>query len=101
MEFKSILGKVIELSGERKKHIRLRHPDVGFYFHFLGGVLTDPDEIRQSRYDKNVLLFYKYFAKIEHGKYLVIVIKVNERNFVLTVYLTSKIKTGEKYEIET
>ncbi len=63
MKFKSVLGRVIELSGERKKHIRLRHPDVGSYFHFLGDLLTNPDEIRQSRYDKNVLLFYNRLQK--------------------------------------
>ncbi|MBI2327851.1 hypothetical protein HYU92_06040 [Candidatus Curtissbacteria bacterium] len=82
MKYKTILEKTVELTQERKRHIFERHPD----------------EIRIDKLDKNVLLFYRYFSKIGNGKYLVVAIKMNERNFILTFFSTYRIKTGEKYE---
>ncbi len=35
------------------------------------------------------------------GKYISVVFKINTRNFILTVYITDKIKAGEKYEKES
>ena len=100
MIYKSIIGKQIELTEERKKHILIRHPDVAVHFSKTSKVLLDPDEIRIDKEDKNVLLFYKHFSKIGSGKYLVVVVKVNNRNFLLTIYSTHRIKTGEKYDRE-
>lgn len=96
MRFKSKIGKIIELTQERKRHIFEFHPDVKEYFSKIPNILKDPDEIRKSKHDPEVLLFYKYFANIKGGKYLTVVIKINKRNFILTGYLTNKIITGEK-----
>lgn len=100
MIYKSIIGKKIELTDERKQHILARHPDVAIHFSKVSKTLLKPDEIRVDKEDKNVLLFYRYFSKIGSGKYLVVVIKLNERNFLLTLYSTRRIKTEEKYEIK-
>jgi hypothetical protein len=94
MKFKSKIGKVIELTPERKTHIIEFHPDVKIYLSKIPEILKNPDQIRKSRHDPEVLLFYKYFDNIK--KHLVAVVKVNKRNFILTCYLTDKIKTGEK-----
>lgn len=96
MRFASNFGRIIELTCERKKHIVEYHPDVQRHFVKIKEVLECPDEIRKSRHDSKVLLFYKYFANIKNGKYLVVVVKTNKRNFVITCYLTDKIKTGQK-----
>ena len=67
------------------------------YLKNLRRVLEKPNEIRVSSYNVNVLLFYRYFDKIENGKYITAVVdKVAKQ--VITAYLTHKIKTGEKYE---
>lgn len=95
MKFKSKINKIIELSSKRSKHIIEYHPDIKIHFSKISEVLKYPDQIRKSRYDPEALLFYKYFANIEEGKFLVVVVKINKRNFVLTSYLTDKIKTGE------
>ena len=100
MTYKSIIGKKIELTDERRQHILTRHPDVAIHFPKVSKTLLEPDEIRADKEDKNVLLFYKYFSKIGSGKYLVVVVKFNKRNFLLTLYSTYRIKTGEKYEIK-
>lgn len=96
MEFKSKIGKLIELTQERKNHIWEFHPDVKLHFLKIQEVLENPDQIRKSKYDQEVLLFYKYFGNIKDGKYLTVVVKINKRNFILTSYLTDKIITGIK-----
>jgi len=96
LEFQSKIGRVIELTQERQKHIFEFHPDVNPYFSRIEQVLEAPSEIRSSRHNPEVLLFYKYFADIKSGKYLAVVVKTNQRNFILTCYLTDKIITGQK-----
>lgn len=94
--YQSSIGENIELTIERKKHILERHPETENHFNKIASTLIRPDEIRIDSRDSKVLLFYKYFSKIE--KYIVVVIKTNKRNFLLTFYSTYRIKTGKKYE---
>ena len=75
MKFKTSLGKTAELTSERKNHIFLFHPDLKPYFERFNEVLLEPDEVRISKSDPDVLLFYKYFANIFGGKYIAIVVK--------------------------
>ena len=96
MRLRDKFGKSIELTPERKNHILEFHPDIRLYFNNIRNVLMEPDEIRRSKYDYQVLIFYKYFKRIKKGKYLAVVVKKNRRNFILTSYLTSKILSGEK-----
>lgn len=98
MKFKSSLGKTVELSAERKEHIFLFHPDLKPYFKSIKEVVLEPNDIRISKSDPKVLLFYKFFDNILDGKYIMVGIKTNGRWFILTSYLTNKILSGEKYE---
>lgn len=97
MIYKSVLGKDIELTLERKDHILLYHPDLKPYLSYLKDVLLKPDDIRISKSDPGVLLFYKYFANIMDGKYIAVTVKTNRRWFILTAYLTKRKLSGEKY----
>lgn len=55
--------------------------------------LTKPDEIRRSRGDPNVYLFYK---SENRQRWLCAVIKrSNDDGFLITTYLTDAIKEGE------
>ena len=74
------------------------HPELKAHLDKLSEVLSNPDEIRRSRFDKNVLLIYKFFASIKDGKYINVTVKINDRNFVLTAYITDRIRAGEKYD---
>lgn len=96
--FQTSISKIVELTRERQQHIFDYHPDIIPFFNKIPEVLKHPDQIRRSTYDKEVILFYKYYSDILGGKYLSVVVKINKRNFILTAYLTQIIKIGEKYE---
>lgn len=98
MVYKSILGKKIELTPERKEHIPLHHPDLKPYFSKIKQVLLKPNEVRISKSDPLVLLFYKYFGNILSGKFIAVTIKINQRSFILTAYLTKRKLSGRQYE---
>ena len=98
MQFKTVIGEV-NLIAKRKAHINQTHPIMETYIKNLKDVLEQPDDIRYSNYNLNVLLFYRYFDNIENGKYIAVVVNKIKKQ-VITAYLTSRIKTGEKYEKE-
>lgn len=100
MKFNTSLVKSAELTSERKKHIFLFHPDLKPYFDLVQEVLLYPAEIRVSKSDPKVLLFYRYFDTILGGKYIMVGVKTNGRWFILTSYLTNQILSGEKYAKE-
>jgi len=101
MKYKTSIGKIVELTAERKGHIVDKHPELRPYFSKIKKVLLEPTEIRISKLDKHVLLIYGHFDNILGGKYLVTVVKINNRNFIITAHITDKIKAGEKYEKES
>ena len=91
----SAIGKVVELTDERREHIARYHSDLIPFLDRLGAVLAHPDELRRSLDDPEVILMYKYYPDILGGKYVAVVVKVGERrSFVLTAYLTKSIRTG-------
>lgn len=98
MVFKTIIGKV-KLTSSRKTHIIQTHPIMETYIENLGDVLEQPDDIRYSNYNLNVLLFYRYFDNIENGKFIAVVVNKIKKQ-IITAYLTSRIKIGEKYAKE-
>lgn len=64
----------------------------------IASVLQDPVEVRLSRSDTTVQLFYEYYAKTRvGGKWLCAVVKyAAEDGFVVTAYLTDQMKPGER-----
>ena len=70
----------------------IKHPTVRGKEPEVAKALGGPDEIRISKKDKSVLLFYKEFGK----RYLCVVVKFfKKRGFIVTAYWTEKIKEGE------
>lgn len=98
--FQTIIGEV-ELTSERKFHIILKHPEIKPHIKKVAQVLSSPDTIRRSKFDVEALLFYKYFDKIKGGKYINVTVKKGERSFILTAYITDRIRSGEIYESKT
>ena len=94
ISFPSAIGKTVDLTDKRQGYILRYHPYVGPFFERIGEVRAHPDELRRSRQDSVALLFYKFYPDILEGKYMVVVVKENERSFILTVYLTKSIRTG-------
>ena len=63
----------------------------------LAGSCRLPAEVRVSRSDETVQLFYEYYAKTRvGGKWLCVVVKYPpDEAFVVTAYLTDQLKPGE------
>ncbi len=54
-------------------------------------ILHKPDEIRQSKIDRDVFLYYRRFDKL----YCVVVKHAGEEGFLITTYPVNKVKEGE------
>lgn len=92
--FVDVLGHRIFLTPERWQHIVSEHPEIREFYGRLAEVLNSPDVIKYSRRDRNVLLYYRYYNDIFEGKYLLVVAKIQRRSFVLTCYITDRIREG-------
>jgi len=70
----------------------IKHPSVKGHEKHAIETLTSPDEIRVSKRDRSVCLFYKKYR----NKHLCVVAKISKnRGFIITAYHTKKIKEGE------
>lgn len=81
------------MTGERLNHIFMTHPEVKKFENVIRDVLKDPCILKRSVYDKEVVLYYKYFEPIK--KYITVAVKINVDSFVLTSYITDRIKEGD------
>ena len=89
-------GRLIRLTDERIAHI-LQHPEMIDMESEIVRVLQTPAEVRLSRSDSTVQLFYEYYAKTRvGGKWLCAVVKYAANDgFVVTAYLPDQLKPGE------
>ena len=87
----------VELSAERERHIRERHPDLlPAHREQLRQTLADPDQVRRSARHANARLFSRWFGKIGGDKHVVLVV-VSEgtgRHWVVTAYQARKLAEG-------
>jgi hypothetical protein len=89
-------GRSVKLTDERTAHI-LQHPEMAGMEAEIAQALRSPLEVRISRSDKTVQLFYEYYANTRvGGKWLCVVVKYPAADgFVVTAYLTDRLKEGE------
>ena len=92
-EVTSSLGKRITVSVEYwQKIVGTKHPIMRDREELVKQTLTSPEQVRRSRKDRTVYLHYR---KID-GRYCCVVVKhLNADGFIVTTYLTDKIKVGE------
>lgn len=91
-----VFSQSVELTEERWQHIVAEHPIMSEYREKLPTVLADPDYVKRSKRDEDVLLYYRYFTDILDGKFLLVVVKkYPQRSFILTGYVTRSIMKGE------
>ena len=76
-------------------NILLKHPEITSVIEKLPDILAQPDEIHRSIQDDRVVLYYQLQETVFNGKWVVVVVKRIDRNFISTIYLTNKIKSGE------
>ncbi len=89
-------GRSVRLTDERVAHI-LQHQEMTDMAQEIERVLQSPTEVRISRSDGSVRLFYEFYAKtMVGGKWLCVVVRyAAEDAFVVTAYLTDRLKAGD------
>ena len=89
-------GASVRLTDERLAHILDQAEMVGMADE-LERVLQMPTEVRRSRSDDDVKLFYEFYTQTQvGGKWLCVVVKyLPDDAFVITAYLTDTVKAGE------
>jgi len=90
-----VFDKEIVLTNQVRTVVLTKHPEVADFIDQVDAVLRKPDEVRHSIRDGRVLLYYRYDANVLDGKWIVVVVKRIDRNFVSTIYATDRVKSGE------
>jgi hypothetical protein len=90
-----VFGEVIVLTDPVRMIILQKHPEVVDFIDQLDQVLSQPDEIRRSVRDERVVLYYRFNEAVLDGKWVVVVVKQIDRNFISTLYATDVIKSGD------
>ena len=92
-EVTSSLGKRITISVEYwQKIVETKHPIMRDREELVRQTLTSPEQVRRSKKDPSVYLHYRK----DDGRLCCVVAKhLNGDGFVVTAYLTDKIKVGE------
>ncbi len=88
-------GLAVRLTDERLAHI-LEHPEMAKLEGAIGDTLSHPERVVESLSDPQARLYYRFYIGTRVGdKWLCVVVKViGEDAFVLTAYLTDRIKGG-------
>jgi hypothetical protein len=89
------LGFTVRVSVGYWATIVAKHPDLADRTADVQSALREPEEVRRSRRDAAVLLFYR--SDVVRGRWVVAVTKREEREaFLITAYRTDAIKEGER-----
>ena len=88
-------GLEIRLTDERRAHT-LEHPEMAGMEPAIAETLLRPQQVVESFSDPRVRLYYRFYLGTRVGdKYLCVIVKVTDADsFVLTAYLTDRIKKG-------
>jgi hypothetical protein len=87
------LNFTVRTSEEYWARLLVKHPDLANLEAEIRQALASPDEIRRSRRDPNVLLFYLFLK--ERRWAVAVARRSNGDGFLITAYQTDAIKEGE------
>ena len=90
-------GRAIRLTDERLVHI-LERPEMAALEPELETTLRSPQNVIQSISDDDSRLYYRFYTGTKVGdKYLCVVVKILPVDaFIITAYLTDKVKKGDQ-----
>ena len=87
------LNFTVRTSAEYWEKLIIKHPDIADLELEIQQALANPDEIRRSSRDPNVLLFY---LVLKENRWVVAVSRrLSGNGFLITAYQTDAIKEGE------
>jgi hypothetical protein len=88
------LGFTVRTSNNYWQRLIEKHPDIEELENLIIQTLEFPDEIRRSKSDSSILLFYQF---LKQKRWVVAVAKrLNGDGFLITAYQTNAIKEGEQ-----
>ena len=95
--FKDYEGREIRLTDERLRHIEAEHPSVLAIDNGILNTLMSPEVVRYSIQSTDVRVYYRWYTGTIYGdKYVCVVAVVLDNDaWIVTSYLTDKIKRGE------
>ena len=98
-EVRTPLGVSVRTTSDYWKIITtIKHPVMVKYRKEVKSALSDPDEIRRSKQDPRVHLYYKNIGKVS-----VCVVSDHidsKEGYIITAYLTDRIKEGEQIYVK-
>jgi len=78
--------------------ITIKHPSIAKYESEAKGTLKNPDQIRRSKQDIKVHLYYKNIGRLN---VCVVADHVTKKGgYIITAYLTDRIKEGEQIYVK-
>jgi len=92
--YTDVFDQEVVLTATVRAAILAKHPEVAGFIDQIGDALRTPDEVRQSVSDSRVVLYYQFKEQLLEGKWVVVVVKRVDRQFIATIYATDKIKSG-------
>lgn len=97
---KTPLGVTIRTTKEYwKQIIEIKHPSIAKHETDVKNALKEPDEVRRSKQDPRVHLYYRNIGKLN---VCVVADHENETNgYLITAYLTDRIKEGEQIYVKS
>ena len=93
--FRDFEGRIIRLTEERWAHIR-EHPEMIGMEGAIAQTLESPEAVIRSLADSRAHLYHRFYVGTKVGdKFLCVVVKIQDDDaFVLTAYLTEKVRKG-------
>jgi len=91
-EVKTPLGFVVKATEKYWQKLLVKHPDLADLEELVEAALQLPDEIRESKRDSSVFLFY--LQRREKRWVVAVARQVDADGFLITAYQTDAIKEG-------
>ena len=91
-DIKTPLGFTVRTTDEYWQKLLVKHPDLVDLEELVEAALQLPDEIRESKRDSDVFLFY--LQRREKRWVVAVARKLNGDGFLITAYQTDAIKEG-------
>lgn len=93
--FRDYQGRVVRLTAERWAHVQ-EHPEMVGMEGAVQATLAAPDVVIRSLADPQAHLYHRFYFGTRVGdKYLCVVVKVHDEDaFLLTAYLTDRVRKG-------
>lgn len=90
----------VEWTEERERHIAEHHPDLlPKHRDKIADTLVDPDQVRRSTRLANAKMFSRWYADVQEGKHVVVVVVTDDveemRHWIVTAYITRRLAQGE------